>query len=168
MVKSATSGAERFPRSLIILGAQAEYEETEYGWIEPGLAVSQTATAPLCRVTRFWEKPALPVARTLLRRGCLWNIFVTLGSAATFLEMLCFVVPDVVVSMTRALADHNLAPTYAQLPTVDFSRDILSHQVERLMVIRDSGSGWADLGSPHRVLKLLAKNANQPAWFRQS
>ena len=122
VVKSAISGAERFPRSLIILGAQAEYEETEYGWIEPGLAVSQTATAPLCRVTRFWEKPALPVARTLLRRGCLWNTFVTLGSAATFLEMLCFVVPDVVVSMTHALADNDLAPTYAQLPTVDFSR----------------------------------------------
>ena len=36
------------------------------------------------------------------------------------------------------------------------------------MVIRDSGWGWADLGSPDRVLELLAKNANQPAWFRQS
>ena len=73
-----------------------------------------------------------------------------------------------VLSITRALADNDLASTYAQLPNVDFSRDILAHQANRLLVLRDSGSGWADLGSPHRVLGLLAKNLNQPAWFRQT
>ncbi len=147
---------------------EAECAETEYGWIEPGPAVFETQARPLRRVNRFWEKPALPQARALLQSGCLWNTFVTIGSAATFLELLCSEVPEVVLSVTRGLADDELASTYAQLPNVDFSRDILSRQAKRLLVLRDSGSGWADLGSPDRVLGLLAKNMNQPAWFRQA
>ena len=168
MVRSATWSAEQFPQSLVIVGAEAEYAESEYGWIEPGPTVLETQANPLYRVNRFWEKPALPQARTLLQRGCLWNTFVTIGGAATFLELVCSEVPDVVLSVTRALADNDLAPTYARLPNVDFSRDILVNQANRLLVLRDSGSGWADLGSPDRVLGLLAKNVNQPAWLRQT
>jgi mannose-1-phosphate guanylyltransferase len=168
IVRSATSTAEQFRGSLVIVGAEAEYAETEYGWIEPGRAVLETEARPLCRVNRFWEKPALPQARALLQSGCLWNTFVTIGSAATFLELVCSEFSDVVLSVTRALADNDLAPTYARLPSVDFSRDILAHQAKRLLVLRDSGSGWADLGSPNRVLGLLARNVNQPAWLRQT
>jgi mannose-1-phosphate guanylyltransferase len=168
IVRSATSSAVQFPRSLVTVGAGAEYAETEYGWIEPGRAVLDTQAGPLCRVNRFWEKPASSQARALLESGCLWNTFVTIGSAATFLELVCFEVPDVVLSLTRALADNDLAPTYARLPSVDFSRDILAQQANRLLVLRDSCSGWADLGSPGRVLGVLAKNVNQPAWFRQT
>jgi mannose-1-phosphate guanylyltransferase len=173
IVRLATSSAEQFSGSVIIVGAEAEYAETDYGWIEPGLAVSglavsETQAKPLCRVNRFWEKPALPQAQALLQSGCLWNTFVTIGSAATLLELVCSEVPDVVLSVTRSLADNDLARTYARLPNVDFSGDILTNQAKRLLVLRDSGSGWADLGSPDRVLRLLSKNVNQPAWFRQS
>jgi mannose-1-phosphate guanylyltransferase len=168
MVRSATASAQQFPRSLIIVGAEAEYAETEYGWIEAGLAVSEIQAKPLYRVNRFWEKPALRQARDLLQSGCLWNTFVTIGSAATFLELICSEVPDVVLAVTRALADDDLAPTYARLPSVDFSSDILANQAKKLLVLRDAGSGWADLGSPDRVLDVLARNGNQPAWFRQA
>ncbi len=166
-VTSATLGAERFPQSLVIVGVEAEYAETEYGWIEPGPTVLQTQPRPLCRVNRFWEKPALPGARALLQSGCLWNTFVTVGSAVTFLELLCSEIPEVVLSVTRALAENRLASTYARLPKVDFSGDILANQANRLLVLRDSGSGWADLGSPDRVLGLFAKNGNLPTWARQ-
>ena len=88
---------------------EAEYAETEYGWIEPGLAVLETQGKPLCRVNRFWEKPALPKARALLQSGCLWNTFVAFGSAATFLELVCSEVPEVVLAVTRALAEDDLA-----------------------------------------------------------
>jgi mannose-1-phosphate guanylyltransferase len=164
VIGSAGTAAEQFPESLVIVGAEAEYAETDYGWIEPGLPVLET----LCRVNRFWEKPALPEARALLQNGCLWNTFVTIGKGATLLELLCSEVPDVVLSITRGLGDQDLAGTYAQLPNVDFSSEILAHHANRLLVLRDSGSGWADLGSPDRVLGLLAKNVNAPAWFRQT
>jgi mannose-1-phosphate guanylyltransferase len=168
MVTSAIAFAERFPELLVIVGAEAEYAETEYGWIEPGLPVSHLGNTSLCRVSRFWEKPALPQARVLLESGCPWNTFVTIGSAATLLELVCSEVPNVVLSVSRALADNDLAPAYSRLPNVDFSRDVLACQTNRLLVLCDSGSGWADLGSPNRVLRLLAGNVNQPAWFRQT
>ena len=129
--------------------------------------MSQGRATPLCRVNRFWEKPALPVARKLLRRGCLWNTFVTVGRATTFLELLCAEVPEVVLSVTRALSDGDVERTYEELPTVDFSRDILAHRVERLLLLRDSRSGGADLGSPGRVLEILASIDVPPAWLRQ-
>ena len=168
MVTSATAAAEQFPESLVIVGAETEDAETEYGWIEPGLAVSHSEARRLCRVNRFWEKPALPQARDLLRSGCLWNTFVAIGSAATFLELMAAEVPDIVFSVTRALAEDDLESSYTRLPSVDFSRDILANQAKKLLVIRDSGSGWADLGSPDRVLGLLAKDVNQRAWARQT
>ncbi len=62
-----------------------------------------------------------------------------------------------VLSVTRALAVKDLAPAYEELASVDFSRDILAYQAKRLLVLRDSGSGWADLGSPDRVMGVLAK-----------
>lgn len=168
VVKSAIAGAQQFPQSLVIVGAEAGYPETDYGWIEPGLAVLETQAKSLCRVNRFWEKPALPQARALFESRCLWDTFVTIGVAATFLELLCSEVPDVVLPIMRAVADNHLALTYARLPSVDFSRDILVHQANRLLVLRDPGSGWTDLGSPDRVLDLLAKKVNQPAWFRRT
>ena len=168
MVTSATAAAEQFPRSVVIVGAEAEYAETEYGWIEPGQALLEAQAMPLFRVTRFWEKPALPQARALFKSGCLWNTFVAIGSAATFLELMAAEVPDVVFSVTRALAEDDLESSYTRLPSVDFSRDILAKQAEKLLVLRDSGSGWADLGSPDRVLGLLAKDVNRPACARQT
>lgn len=167
VVRSATSSAAQFSESLVVVGAEAEYAETEYGWIELGRPVLQGKATPLWEVDRFWEKPAISEAQVLLGSGGLWNTFVTVGTAVTFLELLCSQVPDVVLSVTRALADNNVAPTYARLPSVDFSRDILAHQADKLLVLRDSASGWTDLGSPNRVLGLLAKEVTQPAWFRK-
>jgi hypothetical protein len=39
------------------------------------------------------------------------------------------------------------------LPNVDFSRDILAQQVKRLLVLRDSRSGWCDLQPSSPVSK---------------
>jgi mannose-1-phosphate guanylyltransferase len=151
-IRSAAACATRHPQSIILVGAEAEYAEIEYGWIEPGVVASQTSIGILSRVNRFWEKPAPRQARELFRNGCLWNTFVTLGRAVTFLELLCSQVPEV---------------AYGPLPTVDFSRDILAPQAHRLLVLRDEASGWADLGSPARVLDILTRNGIQPEWFHE-
>jgi hypothetical protein len=99
-----------------------------------------------------------------MRRGCFWNTFVTFGLAATFLEILCGRVPEAVISVAKAVTDVALETSYPLLPTVDFSRDVLAHETRRLLVLRDRKSGWADLGSPDRVLETLARHAIQPEW----
>jgi mannose-1-phosphate guanylyltransferase len=164
-IRSAISGVEQYPDSIVILGAEAHYAEVEYGWIELGSAISD-APIPLLRVNRFWEKPSLPQARALLRRRCLWNTFVTVGRASTFVDLLCSQVPDVVLSINKALAENALEAAYRVMPTVDLSGQVLSPQPHRLLAVRDATSGWADLGSPTRVMDILTRNNLQPAWLR--
>jgi mannose-1-phosphate guanylyltransferase len=163
-IRSAVECAEHNPESIILVGADAEYPETDYGWIEPGVVVSNATEAPLSRVSRFWEKPSLQQAHALLGRGCLWNTFVTVGRATTFFEMLCSQVPEQVLAISRAITDNTLNVAYASLDTVDFSRDVLANLPHRSLVLRDRTSGWADLGSPSRVLDTLSRNGIQPGW----
>ena len=65
--------------------------------------------------------------------------------------MLCSQVPEAVLAISRAMANDTLDLAYPPLDTVDFSRDVLANLPQRLLVLRDRTSGWADLGSPARV-----------------
>jgi mannose-1-phosphate guanylyltransferase len=163
-IRCAVEWAEQNSEWIILVGAVAEYPEVDYGWIEPGVVVSECVVGPLARVARFWEKPPLDQARTLLRRGCLWNTFVTVGRATTFFEILCSQVPESVLAISRAMANDRFDTAYPELDTVDFSRDVLANLPQRLLVLPDRTSGWADLGSPARVHDTLSRNGIQPEW----
>ena len=125
-----------------------------------------TYTNPIKAREPVLGKPSLPQAKTLLRRGCLWNTFVTVGFASTFLDLLCSQVPEIILSINEALADNELEAAYRLLPSIDLSRDVLAVQPHRLLAVADKTSGWADLGSPRRVMDILARNNIQPAWLR--
>jgi mannose-1-phosphate guanylyltransferase len=163
-IRAAAEGAGQNPESIILVGADAHYPEVDYGWIEPGVAVSESRVGSVARVNRFWEKPPLHQAHALLLRGCLWNTFVTVGRARTFFEMLCSQVNEAVLALSRAIADNTLDVAYPLLDTLDFSRDVLANLPHKLLVLRDQASGWADLGSPARVLDTLTRNGIQPEW----
>jgi mannose-1-phosphate guanylyltransferase len=163
-IRSAISSAEQYPNSVVLVGAKAHYPEVEYGWIEPGASLSQIGNT-LLHVNRFWEKPSLPEAQALLHRGCLWNTFVTVGHVKTFLDLFCSEVPEVVPSLDKALAEDELETAYQLLPAVDFSRHILALQPHRLLAVSDTTSGWADLGSPTRVLDIMARDKIQATWL---
>jgi hypothetical protein len=36
-----------------------------------------------------------------------------------------------------------------------------------LLLVRDAGSGWADLGDPERVIDRLIRNRIEPAWLNE-
>ena len=82
--------------------------------------------------------------------------------------MLCSQVPEAVLAISRAMVDNTLDVAYASLETVDFSRDVLANLPHRLLALRDRTSGWADLGSPTRVLDTLSRNGIQPTWACES
>lgn len=164
-VSSALRLAAQYPHSPILIGAEARYPEIEYGWIEPGRTVVDSPKARLHRVNCFWEKPFLRRAQTLLRRGCLWNTFMTIGWAGAFLELLQATVPQVLRHLEAALTGLGLDRVYGQIPSVDLSRDVLAAQPDRLMVLRDAASGWADFGSPARVIETLLRDGIEPAWL---
>jgi mannose-1-phosphate guanylyltransferase len=157
--------AEQYPHCLLVLGAKPTYPEVEYGWIQPGRTLVESSTNPLQRVSRFWEKPTLRQAEAFVARGCLWNTFVTLGMARTFLDICRATVPQLARLLDVGSLDGRLDEIYGAVPLCDFSRAVLSRVPRRLLVLQDTMSGWTDLGSPSRVIELLTHDAVQPAWL---
>ncbi len=69
VVSSATAGAEQFPQSLVIVGAEAEYAETEYGWIEPGSScIGSTSQAAVSRQSILGKASVVSGASSIPKR----------------------------------------------------------------------------------------------------
>jgi mannose-1-phosphate guanylyltransferase len=164
-VEAGIFAARNNPEAIVLLGAEPTYPETEYGWIEPVRTPTNSACFAPARVHRFWEKPTLATAQRLMRRGCLWNTFVTIGRAGAFVGMFDTSAPTVVPTLSTGIKAGDLGSSYRAIPRVDCSRDVLAPQPERLLVIRDAMSGWTDLGTPSRVFDTLSRQGTAPNWL---
>ena len=168
--------AERYPSGVLLVGAEADRAETDYGWIEPGVQIATERFAlprglPVHAVRRFQEKPTSAEAARLLASGSLWNTFVVVGQTRAFEEMLEAAVPELwarfqVLAHPEALASDKAVAeaVYAGLASADLSHDVIARYSERLMVVTLPDSHWADLGQPGRVLDVIAQ---VPAFDRE-
>ncbi|HEU5239074.1 MAG TPA: sugar phosphate nucleotidyltransferase [Pyrinomonadaceae bacterium] len=152
---------------IVLVGAKPQWPEVEYGWIEPGTSMEDGPGPFLFKVNRFLEKPQLAEARRLMETGGLWNTFVTIGHAKTFLKLLKDTVPYAVHEISNAFRQGGAEIAYRELESIDFSKHVLSQTRRQLLVIRDEVSGWADLGNPRRVIETLLGNRIVPSWLRQ-
>jgi mannose-1-phosphate guanylyltransferase len=154
---------------LLLLGAQPENPEIEYGWLEPGAMIHGAFCNSVFRVNRFWEKPTLQIARGLLDRGCLWNMFVMIGRIRTFLDLLKQSIPDVFQAFepmfrgsAACMAKDWEDQAYSSIPPGDFSKQVLSALPDRLAVLRLDNVGWSDLGTPERVRAAWTRFGRKP------
>ena len=165
VVQAGIGVAQENSEEIVLVGAEATYPETEYGWIEPAPTLASTANFKPARVHHFWEKPTLATAQALLQRGCLWNTFVTIGRVSTFIDVLCQATPNAMQTLSAGIKENDLGSSYRTISPFDFSRDVLASRHDRLLVIRDAVSGWTDLGNPNRILDTLAREGIAPAWL---
>jgi mannose-1-phosphate guanylyltransferase len=152
------------PETVMLLGITPTAPETEYGWIEPQPSILATAQRSVTRVRKFWEKPSLNLATSLMERGCLWNSFVMVGCVDALLKMTRAAMPEMYAAfaaITPAFeteAEHKaLAELYSHSDEANFSHQVLAVRPEDLMVMRVADVGWSDLGEPNRVLSALAR-----------
>jgi mannose-1-phosphate guanylyltransferase len=112
--------------------------------------------------------------RLLLERDSVWNTFVMVGRAKAFLTMLHAALPELSTALSRA-ALWNGAEThierciYQRMHSTDLSKQVLSTETKRLMVLRLGGVGWSDLGDPGRVLATLKSDSTlewMAEWLR--
>jgi mannose-1-phosphate guanylyltransferase len=164
-IESGLRLIEEYPDCILLVGAEARCPEVEYGWIQPGRTLVDSLLNPLLRVARFWEKPTLERAEVLQRRGCLWNTFITIGRVGAFMELLQATVPKLRRSLEHSFIKGQIDQFYGQIAPVDFSRAVLTRMPGRLVVLRDSASGWTDLGSPRRVADVLLSQGIRPPWL---
>lgn len=163
-VEAAFRAVDLCPELVTLLGITADSPEVEYGWIEPAGPICGNGPFPLFRVSRFWEKPPLAVARKLMERGCLWNSFVMVGHVTTFLEMIRRAVPHLYYRFKSVRSELNTDGEeratrllYDQLPSTNFSQQVLAVRPADLAVLPVSEVGWSDWGEPTRVLSDLRK-----------
>jgi len=155
--------------TVVVLGAEAEQAEIDYGWIEPGQSFESPVASTLRWVNRFWEKPSPRMARSLLAQGCLWNMFVMIGRASVFLTLLAKVVSSATLRAlwtARRCADPTLAlnSLWPALGSGDFSRDVPATTTKNLAVLRVGDIGWSDLGTPARVKATIVRSGILHEW----
>ena len=160
----AIDAVEVQPETVLLLGITPTAPETEYGWIEPHSSILASAQKSITRVRKFWEKPSLNLATSLMDRGCLWNSFVMVGRVDSLLKMTRAAMPETfdafgAIAPTFQTADEQQAVSrlYSQIEDSNFSHQVLAVRPEDLMVMRVGDVGWSDLGEPNRVLSTLAR-----------
>ncbi len=162
---------DEHPDRLVLLGAQATAPEVEYGWIELGRSLDSMRERRVWEVRRFWEKPSEEKARVCLAAGCLWNTFVLVGKAATFLRAGQGALPEVTERLARVVPFLGgedeawaLHQAYSLLPKANFSRSVLEPCPAYLAVSALPPVTWSDLGSPRRVFEILKHVRSLPPW----
>jgi mannose-1-phosphate guanylyltransferase len=143
-----------------LLGIQAGEADPELGYIVPGDRSRQGTF----EIARFVEKPTAPIARQLIENGALWNSFILAATVQALLRLLRQRFPEIVDAMRdvvrrdRHRPDNPIATAglYSCLPSLDFSRDVLSNEREAaLRVLAVPECGWSDLGNPKRIAATL-------------
>jgi len=152
----------RYWDDLIILGVDAEYPETEYGWIEPDLPVLWKEEEDFTRVRRFWEKPGAELAQDLFAKGCLWNTMITLGTVRTFLQLYREYLPQLYMPFKEiaptigTLQEEKAVRTVFQgIGPVNFSSGLLQRIPNRLRVMSVHGVRWSDWGERSRIVRTM-------------
>lgn len=161
-IMNAFAAARVDAERVYLIGAEPDHPEPEYGWIECGDALSG-APAVARRVNGFVEKPSEVEALMLMRRRCLWNTFMLVGQHAAFVALLESARPGLFGRCLEAASFRSsdaervaMQALYREVPSSDFSHDVLTRHPERLGVVTLSSAGWTDLGQPARVLEALS------------
>src|SRR5690349_23853832 len=93
-IEVARDAVESQPETVMLLGITPTAPETAYGWIEPQPSILASAQKSITRVRKFWEKPSLNLATSLMAHGCLWNSFVMVGRVDALLKMTRAAMPE--------------------------------------------------------------------------
>jgi mannose-1-phosphate guanylyltransferase len=109
-----------------------------------------------------------------MNQGALWNSFIFAADGGALLGMFQRRYPVVVSRLRRCLEASvpdaerrdEMARLYDQLPSIDFSREILAKSVDDLRVVPIPACGWSDLGTRSRLQRTLSRHcadiANAP------
>ena len=140
---------------LILLGFTPDAPDTQLGYIVPsGGPVDDVAP-----VKQFVEKPSDSHMRHLVNQGGLWNALILAAKGSMLVELCRARFANIVEALQQAVRRDLKARSksshtrrlYQDLPSVDFSRDVLQGRESLIKVLRVPHCGWSDLGTPERV-----------------
>lgn len=174
--------AEKNPDAVVMLGAEPNYPEPEYGWIEPAPAARPGGRLVSHGINALCEKPDREQAERLYAGNWLWNTRVIAAKARTLWTSAQALMPDMTerfemvgrvaeaVREERVPEEHltlALEHAYAYMPSADFFTDVLAQVIEqgrvKPLVLPMMGVQWSDWGRPERIVNTLS--LLRPTWF---
>lgn len=154
-LKLASLSASADPDRVYLLGAKPQFADPDMGYVIP----TASASAGLSGVEQVVEKPSATLAAALIAQGALWNMSIVAASVRTLLRLFPTSFDYLAEEMRAAIGSpllsfrSRLALTrlYADMPTLDFARDVLARHPYVLKLQQVPPCGWSDLGTPTRV-----------------
>lgn len=169
-VESAAELAEARPDRLVLLAAEPEGPERDYGWVEPRRAV-EGPRGPAYEIARFREKPGREEAERLHRGGALWNTMIMavkartlwamarrrMAKAASAFEALLPAIGTVGERRATELV-------YEEIGPANFSRELLEPEAASVLALSLRGVKWSDWGRPARIVESLSRAGRIPSF----
>jgi mannose-1-phosphate guanylyltransferase len=121
----------------------------------PGRRLGVHAVGSAFHVAAFREKPPLPTAAELVRRGGLWNSFVMVFALDRMLTL---------VERIRPADFEGMSAGDDSLGSWNFSRDLLARIAPHLAVLPVDDTGWSDWGTPEAIERTFAMQNRIPPW----
>jgi len=162
-LEMAWAAVEENPTHLVVCGVEASHPSSDFGWIIPEGRPLDPGSGPWIRPVRYFvEKPSRDEAATLFRQGSLWSTFILVARVRSLLDLFRSRMPDCVrvfetyAGMAEPQAWAWLRQSYDRLPVSDFSSDLLADQDHLSVLAWPEALGWADLGTPQRLIQWLS------------
>lgn len=133
---------------LVLMGITPTYPSAKYGYVVPKVSeVSSSKESQM--VSRFTEKPTVPVAEELLKEGALWN-------GGVFAFRLGYMMNIVKKYMTSESFE-DTRNRYSEFPKISFDYEV-AEKAESVAVVPYTGQ-WKDLGTWNTLTDELSNHA---------
>jgi len=148
-----------------LLGAPPAAPESEHGWMQAGGPLDGI-DGVLCAVREVCARPSDARGPLGLTAGYLWNTGIMVARAERLVALGAEALPEMSDRLDRASDEEPAAlrQAYALMSRTSFGRAVLERHPERLAASVLGRVTWCDLGSPGRVLAVLARMRVRPAW----
>lgn len=151
-----------------LLGAPPSAPESEHGFMQLGGPLDGLGGV-LQGVRELCARPSDARGQLGLAAGYLRNTGIMVARAERLVALGAEALPEMSDRLDRAAADLDEEPAalrqaYALMSRTSFGHAVLGRHPERLAASVLSRVTWCDLGSPGRVLAVLARLRVRPAW----
>ncbi|HNP29335.1 MAG: hypothetical protein KC592_14935 [Nitrospira sp.] len=170
-VRRAVRAVEFLSDRMILMGVRPSHLELDYGWMSVGDVLGWSGGRAIRRIHSFLEKPDAVAGKRLMSEGGLWNTLVLVAKVETLWKSgwLCF--PDMMERFERLRRQigtpaegSTLQAIYQDMPSRNFSRDVLQPLAGQLGVMELDDVMWSDWGRPERIVETLRSMGKKPAF----
>jgi mannose-1-phosphate guanylyltransferase len=170
-VRQAVRAVEFLSDRMILLGVRPTRLEPDYGLMSVGGVLGWSEGTCIRRIQSFVEKPNAADGMRLMSDGALWNTLVLVAKVETLWKAgwLCF--PDMMERFERLRRNigtpaegSTLQAIYQDMPSRNFSRQILQPLAGQLGVMELEGVTWSDWGRPERIVETLQSLGKTPTF----